>query len=73
MSAIVTALIALLLAGNLVPLNLVAAVFALLGLRQIHHDPERYSGRHFCWIAIALVLLLAILTAMVQPAPSAGV
>ncbi len=70
MSAIVTALVALLLQGGFVPLNLAAAVLALLGLRQIRREPERYIGRAFCWLAIALVLALAILTALVEPTPS---
>ncbi|WP_444984160.1 hypothetical protein [Halomonas mongoliensis] len=71
MSAIVTALLALLLQGGFVPLNLAAAVLALLGLRQIRREPERYIGRTFCWLAIALVLVLAVLTALVEPTPSA--
>ncbi|PWV74874.1 MULTISPECIES: hypothetical protein [unclassified Halomonas] len=71
MSAIVTALLALLLQGGFVPLNLAAAVLALLGLRQIRREPERYIGRAFCWLAIALVLVLAVLTALVEPTPSA--
>lgn len=71
MGAIVTALLALLLQGGFVPLNLAAAVLALLGLRQIRREPERYIGRAFCWLAIALALILAILTAMVEPTPSA--
>ncbi|GHE19896.1 hypothetical protein C1H70_12895 [Halomonas urumqiensis] len=71
MAAIITALFSLLLQGGLVPVNLAAAVFALLGLRQIRHAPERYMGRAFCWIAIALVLTLATLTVMVEPLPQA--
>lgn len=71
MAAIVTALFALLLQGGLVPVNLATAVFALLGLRQIRREPGRYMGRAFCWIAIALVLILAILTAVVEPLPQA--
>ncbi|KAA0014285.1 hypothetical protein F0A17_01100 [Billgrantia pellis] len=67
MAAIVTALVALLFEGSLLPVNFAAAIFALIGLRQIHRQPERYMGRLFCWIAIALVLILAILTAMLQP------
>ncbi len=67
MTAIVTALVSLLLQGSLVPLNLAAAIFAVLGLRQVHRQPERYFGRALCWIAIALVLILAILNAMLQP------
>jgi hypothetical protein len=70
MAAIVSALLALLLQGALLPLNLAVAVMALLGLRQIRREPERYIGRAFCWLAIALVLLLALLTAMVEPTPS---
>ncbi|MFO7648052.1 MULTISPECIES: hypothetical protein [Halomonas] len=67
MAAIVTALFALLLQGGLVPLNLAAALMALVGLRQIRREPERYIGRAFCWLAIVLVLVLALLTAMVEP------
>ncbi|AXY40844.1 hypothetical protein [Halomonas sp. JS92-SW72] len=70
MAAIVSALLALLLQGALLPLNLAAAVMALLGLRQIRREPERYIGRPFCWLAIALVLILAVLTAMLEPTPS---
>ncbi|MGQ4880295.1 DUF4190 domain-containing protein [Billgrantia sp. LNSP4103-1] len=66
-TAIVTALIALLFQGSLPPLNIAAALFAVLGLRQIRRHPQRYIGRAFCWIAIALVLILAILNAMLQP------
>jgi hypothetical protein len=67
MTAIVTALFALLFQGSLPPLNIAATIFAVLGLRQIRRQPERYVGRAFCWIAIALVLILAILNAMLQP------
>ncbi|RCV91070.1 DUF4190 domain-containing protein [Billgrantia montanilacus] len=67
MASIVTALIALLLAGSMPPVNIAAAIFGIMGLRQIRRDPGRYIGRAFCWITIALVLILAILTAMVQP------
>lgn len=67
MTAIVTALIALLFQGSLPPLNIAAAIFAVMGLRQIRRQPDRYIGRAFCWLAIALVLILAILTAMLQP------
>ncbi|WP_444677312.1 hypothetical protein [Halomonas sp. E19] len=68
MTAIVTALLALLFEGSLPPLTIAAALFALLGLRQIRREPDRYTGRAFCWIAIALALILAILTAMLEPA-----
>ncbi|RDB44443.1 DUF4190 domain-containing protein [Halomonas sp. DQ26W] len=67
MASIVTAIFALLLAGSMPLLNIAAAIFGVMGLRQIRGNPERYIGRAFCWIAIALVLILAILTAMVQP------
>ncbi|MCE8014667.1 hypothetical protein HOP62_01090 [Halomonas sp. MCCC 1A17488] len=67
MTAIVLALVALLFQGSLLPLNLAAAIFAVMGLRQVHRQPERYIGRALCWIAIALVLILAILNAMLQP------
>ena len=73
LTAIVTALLALLLQGSLPPVNIAAAIFALMGLRQIRRMPERYIGRAFCWLAIALALILAVLTAMVQPHPQAGV
>ncbi|WP_416137277.1 hypothetical protein ACM26W_12275 [Halomonas sp. HK25] len=66
MGAIVAALLALLLQGALVPLNLAAAVMALIGLRQIRREPSRYIGRAFCWLAIVLVLILAVLTAMLE-------
>lgn len=67
MAAIVTALLALLLQGALVPLNLAVAVMALLGLRQIRREPSRYIGRAFCWLAIGLVLVLSLLIAMLEP------
>ncbi|PMR76916.1 DUF4190 domain-containing protein [Billgrantia endophytica] len=72
MASIVTALISLLLAGSMPPVNIAAAIFAVMGLRQIRRDPDRYTGRAFCWIAIALALILAILTAMVQPQTQVG-
>lgn len=71
MAAIVTALLALLLQGGLPPVNIAAAIFAVMGLRQIRREPERYIGRAFCWLALALVLILAVLTAMLEPTPSA--
>lgn len=73
MTAIVTALIALLFQGSLLPLNLAAAIFAVMGLHQVQRQPERYIGRAFCWIAIALVLILAILNAMLQPPVQEGI
>lgn len=73
MTAIVTALIALLFQGSLVPLNVAVAIFAVLGLRQIRRQPQRYIGRAFCWIAIALILTLAILNAMLQPPVQEGI
>lgn len=72
MTAIVTALIALLFQGSLPPLNIAVAIFAVLGLRQIRRHPQRYIGRAFCWIAIALILILAILNAMLQPSAQEG-
>lgn len=71
MGAMVCALLALLLQGALVPLNMAVAVMALIGLRQIRREPSRYIGRAFCWLAIALVIILAVLTAMLEPTPSA--
>ena len=50
-------------------LGLVATLFALLGLRQIRRNPLRYQGRGFCWVAIALALIVAGLSLMVEPAP----
>lgn len=73
MTAIVTALIALMLQGSLLPLNIAVAIFAVLGLRQVRRHPRRYIGRPFCWIALALVLVLAILNAMLQPAVREGI
>lgn len=67
MGAMVGALFALLFQGALVPLNVAVAVTALIGLRQIRRDPSRYIGRAFCWLAIALVLILALMTAMLEP------
>ena len=71
MGAMVCALLALLLQGALVPLNIAVAVMALIGLRQIRREPSRYIGRAFCWLAIALVIILAVLTAMLEPTSSA--
>ncbi|MCA1768751.1 MAG: hypothetical protein LC652_01965 [Halomonas sp.] len=68
MGAMVGALLALLFQGALLPLNMAVAVMALIGLRQIRRDPSRYIGRAFCWLAIALVLILALMTAMLEPA-----
>lgn len=48
-------------------LGLGAAVLGVLGLRQIRQAPQRYSGRLFCWGAIGLALLLAVLSALVDP------
>lgn len=73
MTAIVTALVALLFQGSLLPLNIAAAIFAVMGLRQVQRQPDRYIGRALCWIAIALVLILAILNAMLQPPVQEGV
>ncbi len=73
MASIVTAIIALLLAGSMPPVNIAAAIFGVMGLRQIRRNPESYIGRAFCWIAISLVLILAILTAMVEPPLQEGV
>ena len=72
LTAIITALLALLLQGSMPPVNIAAAIFALMGLRQIRRMPERYIGRAFCWLAIGLALILAVLTAMVQPQPQVG-
>ena len=71
MGAMVCALLALLLQGALVPLNIAVAVMALIGLRQIRREPSRYIGRAFCWLAITLVIILAVLTAMLEPTSSA--
>ncbi|QOR39350.1 hypothetical protein HNO52_13105 [Billgrantia diversa] len=73
MTAIVTALVALLFQGSLLPLNLAAAIFAVMGLRQVQRQPGRYVGRALCWIAIALALILAILNAMLQPPVQEGI
>lgn len=72
MTAIVTALIALLFQGSLPPLNIAAAIFAVMGLRQIRRQPERFIGRALCWLAIALVLILAILNALLLPPAQEG-
>ena len=73
MSAMVTALISLLFQGSVPPLNIAAAIFALLGLRQIRQQPGRYMGRAFCWLALALALILAILNALLIPPAPEGV
>lgn len=65
--AIITALVSLFFEGRVAPLNLAAAISAVLGLRQIRRDPLRYQGRLFCWAAIALAMVLALLAALVEP------
>lgn len=73
MSAMITALVSLLLQGSVPPLNIAAAIFALLGLRQIRHQPERFVGRAFCWLTLALALILGILNALLIPPVPEGV
>lgn len=52
---------------------LMAGVFALLGLRQIHRAPRRYKGRGFCWLALALAIVVATLSLLVEaPKDSRG-
>ncbi|GGX90880.1 hypothetical protein GCM10007160_17930 [Litchfieldella qijiaojingensis] len=42
-------------------------MLAVIGLRHIRRDPERRRGRMFCWSAIALALILAVLAAWIGP------
>ncbi len=49
-------------------LGVVAALCAMLGLRQIRREPDRYRGRGFCWAAIVLALVIATLSLLVEPA-----
>ncbi|SDM72883.1 hypothetical protein SAMN05192555_11837 [Franzmannia pantelleriensis] len=66
-AAIITAFVALFFEGRIPPLNIAAAVLALIGLRQIRRDPLRYKGRAFCWLAVALAIIVATLAALVEP------
>lgn len=66
-AAISVAFLSMFLDGQAPLLGLVAAVLGVLGLRQIHRAPQRYSGRLFCWGAIGLALLLAVLSVLVDP------
>lgn len=68
-AAVVTAMLSLFFDMLAPLLGLVATIFALLGLRQIRSDPARYQGRVFCWVAIALALIVAGLSLLVEPAP----
>ena len=67
-AAISVAFVAMFFDAQIPLLGLLAAALGLLGLRQIHRAPHRYSGRLFCWGAIGLALLLAVLAALVDPA-----
>ncbi|MDI4636186.1 MULTISPECIES: hypothetical protein [Halomonadaceae] len=69
-AAISVAFLSMFLDGLAPLLGLVAAVLAVLGLRQIHRAPQRYSGRLFCWGAIGLALLLAVLSVLVDTSVS---
>ena len=62
-----TAFLALFFDAMAPVIAVIAAVFALLGLRQIRRSPERYRGRALCWLAIGLGLILAILVSLVEP------
>lgn len=72
-AAIVTAMLSLFFDMLAPLLGLVATLFALLGLRQIRREPERYQGRGFCWAAIVLALAIATLSLLVEPMPEPGV
>ncbi|MEC9482217.1 MAG: DUF4190 domain-containing protein [Halomonas sp.] len=49
-----------------------AGILAVVGLRQIRRDPQRYKGRAFCWAAIALALGVAMLSLLVESAPASS-
>lgn len=66
-AAISLAFIGMFFDGQVPLLGLGAAVLGVLGLRQIHRAPQRYTGRLFCWGAIGLALLLAVLSMLVEP------
>lgn len=68
-AAIVTAMLGLFFDILAPVLGLIATLCALLGLRQVRRDPQRYKGRGFCWAAIALALVIATLSLLVEPAP----
>jgi len=48
----------------------VAVLFALFGLYQIRRSPERYRGRLFCWVAIALAAVVTLLSGLLATAPA---
>ncbi|WP_192036780.1 DUF4190 domain-containing protein [Halomonas sp. YLGW01] len=66
-AAISLAFLALFFDGQAPLLGLGAAVLGVLGLRQIRQAPRRFSGRLFCWGAIGLALLVAVLSVLVDP------
>ncbi|SDL76920.1 hypothetical protein SAMN05661010_02491 [Modicisalibacter muralis] len=68
-AAVVTAMLSLFFDMLAPLLGLMATIFALLGLRRIRSDPERYQGRGFCWAAIALAVIVAGLSLLVESAP----
>ena len=47
----------------------VAVLFALFGLYQIRRSPQRYKGRLFCWAAIALAVMVTLLSGLLVTAP----
>ncbi|MFD2190354.1 DUF4190 domain-containing protein [Pistricoccus aurantiacus] len=67
LAALATAFLALFFDAMAAFVSIIAAVFALLGLRQIRRSPTLYKGRALCWIAIGLGLVMAVLVALVEP------
>ncbi|MHB0774407.1 hypothetical protein [Halomonas sp. WWR20] len=64
-AAIVVAIVGLFFDRLAAVVEIVAAVLALVGLRQIHRAPQHYKGRLFCWAAIGLALVISLLTALI--------
>ncbi|GAB2796411.1 hypothetical protein GCM10027040_23600 [Halomonas shantousis] len=52
--------------------EIVAAICALAGLRQIRQAPQRYKGRTFCWGAIVLALIIALMAMLIEAPPAAA-
>ncbi|MCG7599127.1 DUF4190 domain-containing protein [Halomonas sp. McH1-25] len=70
LAAIVVAILGLFFDILAPVLGLVAAILAILGLRHIRRQPQRYRGRGFCWAAIILSLIVATLSLLLEPLPA---
>lgn len=70
LAAIVVAILALFFDVLAPVLGLAASVLAILGLRHVRRQPQRYRGRGFCWAAIVLSLIVATLSLLLEPLPT---